>query len=78
MMHADNQAFKEECAMTENNNLFGKFHLAGIMPEKRGLPQVEITFDIDTFERVCLGRVICFRTRCERTQTHPVFFNTSD
>ena len=46
-MHADNQAFKEERAMIENNNLFGKFHLAGIMPAPRGLPQVEVTFDID-------------------------------
>ena len=33
--------------MTEDNNLLGKFHLDGIPPAPRGLPQVEVTFDID-------------------------------
>ena len=42
------QAFKGECAMTENNNLLGKFHLDGIPSAPSGVPQVEITFDIDT------------------------------
>ena len=41
------QIFKWERGMTEDNNLLGKFHLAGIMPAPRGLPQVEVTFDID-------------------------------
>ena len=33
--------------MTEDNNSLGKFHLDGIPPAPRGLPQVEVTFDID-------------------------------
>ena len=39
-MHADNQpqAFKGERAMTENNNLLGKFHLDGIPSAPRGVP----------------------------------------
>ena len=33
--------------MTEDNNSLGKFHIVGIPPVSRGLPQVEVTFDID-------------------------------
>ena len=33
--------------MTENNNLLGKFHLDGIPSASRGVPQVEVTVDID-------------------------------
>ena len=40
------QIFEWERGMTEDNNLLGKFRLAGITPTPRGLPQVEVTFDI--------------------------------
>jgi len=33
--------------MTKDNNLLGKFHLDGIPPAPRGVPQIEITYDID-------------------------------
>merc|ERR1719498_1432557 len=33
--------------MTKDNNLLGKFELSGIPPEPRGVPQIEVTFDID-------------------------------
>jgi len=33
--------------MTRDNNLLGKFELSGIPPAPRGVPQVEVTFDID-------------------------------
>ncbi len=33
--------------MTKDNNILGKFELAGIPPSPRGVPQVEVTFDID-------------------------------
>ncbi len=36
-----------ERAMSKDNRTLGKFHLVGIPPAPRGVPQVEVTFDID-------------------------------
>jgi molecular chaperone DnaK len=50
---ADNQPSVEihvlqgERKMAPDNRTLGKFHLMGIPPAPRGLPQVEVTFDID-------------------------------
>ena len=33
--------------MTTGNNLLGKFELSGIPPAPRGVPQIEVTYDID-------------------------------
>ncbi|KAJ8362382.1 hypothetical protein AAFF_G00376100 [Aldrovandia affinis] len=33
--------------VTKDNNLLGKFELSGIPPAPRGVPQIEVTFDID-------------------------------
>jgi len=33
--------------MTKDNNLLGTFNLSGIAPAPRGVPQIEVTFDID-------------------------------
>lgn len=41
------QVFEGERAMTKDNNLLGKFELIGIPPAPRGVPQIEVTFDID-------------------------------
>merc|ERR1712217_328975 len=41
------QVFEGERAMTKDNNLLGKFHLDGIPPAPRGVPQIEVTFDVD-------------------------------
>jgi len=41
------QVFEGERAMTADNNLLGKFELTGIPPAPRGVPQIEVTFDID-------------------------------
>ena len=36
-----------ERAMAADNNTIGRFHLDGIPPAGRGIPQIEVTFDID-------------------------------
>jgi len=41
------QVFEGERAMTKDNNLLGKFELSGIPPAPRGVPQIEVTFDLD-------------------------------
>ena len=33
--------------MTKDNHILGKFNLEGIPPAPRGVPQIEVTFDID-------------------------------
>ena len=50
---ADNQTevtvhvLQGERPMAADNKSIGKFNLTGIMPAKRGIPQIEVTFDID-------------------------------
>jgi len=39
--------YEGERTMTRDNNLLGEFDLTGIPPAPRGVPQVEVTFDID-------------------------------
>lgn len=41
------QVFEGERAMTKDNNLLGTFDLTGIPPAPRGVPQIEVTFDMD-------------------------------
>jgi L1 cell adhesion molecule like protein len=42
------QVFEGERAMTKDNNNLGKFDLSGIAPAPRGVPQIEVTFSIDS------------------------------
>jgi len=41
------QVYEGEHARTKDNNLLGKFELSGIPPAPRGVPEIEVTFDID-------------------------------
>jgi heat shock 70kDa protein 1/2/6/8 len=41
------QVFEGERQRTKDNNLLGKFELTGIPPAPRGVPQIEVTFDLD-------------------------------
>lgn len=41
------QVYEGERARTKDNNLLGKFELTGIPPAPRGVPQIEVTFDLD-------------------------------
>merc|ERR1711967_178597 len=41
------QIFEGERAMTKDNHMLGKFELTGIPPAARGVPQIEVTFEID-------------------------------
>jgi len=49
------QVFQGERAMTKDNVNLGKFELTGLPPAPRGVPQIEVTFEIDANGIVSVG-----------------------
>ena len=43
----DIQVYEGERAMTKDNNKLGNFQLSGIAPAPRGVPQIEVTYDVN-------------------------------
>ena len=49
------RVFQGEREMATDNKILGQFHLENIPPAPRGLPQIEVTFDIDANGIVAVG-----------------------
>merc|ERR1712021_283093 len=41
------QVYEGERSMTKDNHMLGQFELTGIPPSPRGVPQIEVTFEVD-------------------------------
>lgn len=41
------KVFEGERAMTRDNRVLGQFQLSGLPPLPRGVPQIEVSFDVD-------------------------------
>ncbi|EUC42519.1 hypothetical protein COCMIDRAFT_103260 [Bipolaris oryzae ATCC 44560] len=51
------QVFEGERSMTKDNNQLGKFELTNIPPAPRGVPQIEVTFELDSNGILKVGAV---------------------
>ena len=53
--------------MARDNKILGRFHLDGIPPAPRGIPQIEVTFDIDANGIVNVSRATRARAKSRRS-----------
>ena len=61
--------FEGERSRTRDNNLLGKFELSGIPPAPRGVPQINVVFDIDA------NGILNVSAEDKTTGTHPSLHN---
>ena len=59
------QVYEGERSRTKDNNLLGKFELSGIPPAPRGVPQINVIFDIDA------NGILNVSAEDKTTGTHP-------
>jgi hypothetical protein len=52
--------FQGERELVRDNKLLGNFNLVGIPPAPKGVPQIEITFDIDAGKKGCFSFWVFF------------------
>ncbi len=55
------QVFEGERPMTKDNHVLGKFDLTGIPPAPRGVPQIEVTFEIDVNGILKVNSILCLK-----------------
>ena len=60
------QVFEGERSMTKDNNLLGKFDLTGIPAAPRGVPQIEVSFELDAngILKVSRRSLNCLKDQC--------------
>ena len=61
-----------EREMAVYNKSLGKFQLTGIPPSPRGVPQIEVTFDIDANGILAVGARTSAPARSRRSRSSPV------
>ncbi|KAG9081735.1 ATPase with role in protein import into the ER, partial [Ceratobasidium sp. 370] len=61
------QVYEGERSLTKDNNLLGKFELSAIPPAQRGVPQIEVTFEIDANGILKVGTGDKGTGKCEST-----------
>lgn len=59
------QVYEGERARTKDCNLLGKFDLSGIPPAPRGVPQIEVSFDVDANGILVCARLVAHIVKCE-------------
>ena len=58
--------YQGERELVRDNKLLGNFNLVGIPPAPKGVPQIEITFDIDAGVYIITGIFMRFRSYADR------------